>query len=159
VIRAAVPADVPVILTLIKELAAYEREPDAVTAAEADLHAALFAEHPHLWCHVAEVDGEVAGVAVWFLNFSTWAGRHGIYLEDLYVRPEHRGTGIGLALLRTLAQTASERGYGRVEWWVLGWNTPSIDFYKRVGAIAMDEWTVFRLTGDALADLVSVPDA
>lgn len=149
-IRAATPADVPVILALITELATYEREPDAVKATEADLTAALFAERPHVWCHLAEVDGAVAGFALWFLNFSTWIGRHGIYLEDLYVRPEHRGSGIGLALLQMLARTAAERGYGRVEWSVLDWNTSSIDFYRRVGATSMDEWTTFRLSDDGL---------
>lgn len=151
-IRAATPADVPVILALITELATYEREPDAVTATEADLAAALFAERPHVWCHLAEVDGAVAGFALWFLNFSTWIGRHGIYLEDLYVRPEHRGNGIGLAMLRMLATTATERGYGRVEWSVLDWNVPSIEFYRRVGATSMDEWTTFRLSDDVLTD-------
>lgn len=156
-IRAATPADLPVILELIRELATYERESDAVTATEPELFAALFAGQPHVWCHLAEVNGEVAGFAVWFLNFSTWVGRHGIYLEDLYVRPQHRGTGIGLALLRTLAARAAERGYGRVEWAVLDWNAPSIDFYRRAGAVPMDEWTVFRLTGDALVDFAASP--
>jgi GNAT superfamily N-acetyltransferase len=155
VIRAATPDDVPVILALITELATYEREPDAVTATEDDLRAALFAEPAHLWCHVAEVDGDVAGFAMWFLNFSTWNGTHGIYLEDLFVRPQHRGTGLGIELLRTLASTAAQSGYRRVEWAVLDWNTPSIDFYKRVGALPMDEWRIFRLTGDALSELAA----
>lgn len=154
-IRPAAPSDVPVIVELVRELAHYERAPEQATATPEMLHAALFAEHPHVWCHVAEVDGEVVGFAVWFLNFSTWLGRHGIYLEDLYVRPAHRGTGVGLDLLRTLARTATERGYGRVEWWVLDWNDPAIAFYTRLGAVPMDEWTVFRLTGDALAALGS----
>lgn len=156
-IRTAAPADVPVILELIRELATYEREPAAVTATEQDLHAALFAPQPQVWCHIAEVGGEVAGFAVWFLNFSTWIGKHGIYLEDLYVHPQHRGTGIGGELLRTVAATAAQRGYRRVEWAVLDWNTPSIEFYRRVGAIPMDEWTVFRLTGDALTDFAVSP--
>jgi GNAT superfamily N-acetyltransferase len=103
-----------------------------------------------VWCHVAEVDGEVAGFALWYLTFSTWVGRHGIYLEDLFVRPAFRGTGVGVSLLRTLASTAIERGFQRVEWAVLDWNTPAIEFYRRAGALPMDEWTVFRLTGDAL---------
>jgi GNAT superfamily N-acetyltransferase len=153
VIRPATPVDVPVILGLIRELADYEQAPDEVRATEDLLHAALFAGQPHVWCHVAEVDGVVVGCAVWFLNFSTWLGRHGIYLEDLYVRPEHRGTGLGLELLRTLARTAAERGYGRVEWWVLDWNESAIGFYRSLGAVPMDEWTVFRLTGDALHEL------
>jgi GNAT superfamily N-acetyltransferase len=153
VIRPATPADVPVVLELIRELATYELASDEVHATEDALHAALFAGHPHVWCHVAEVDGAVVGIAVWFLNFSTWLGRHGIYLEDLYVRPQHRGTGIGLELLRTLARIAADRGYGRVEWWVLDWNAPAIGFYRSLGAVPMDEWTVFRLTGDALRDL------
>jgi GNAT superfamily N-acetyltransferase len=152
VIRPATPDDVPVILELITELATYEREPESVTATEDDLRTALFAEQPHVWCHIAEVDGEVAGFALWFLNFSTWVGKHGIYLEDLYVRPEHRGSGIGLALLRMLAGTAAERDYARVEWNVLDWNSPSIDFYKRAGAVPLDDWTMFRLTGDALRE-------
>jgi GNAT superfamily N-acetyltransferase len=141
-----------VIRQLITELASYEREPESVTATDDDLRDALFADQPHVWCHIAEVDGDVAGFAVWFLNFSTWVGKHGIYLEDLYVRPEHRGSGVGLALLRMLASTATERGYGRVEWSVLDWNTPSIEFYKRAGAVPLDEWTMFRLTGDALRE-------
>jgi GNAT superfamily N-acetyltransferase len=148
-----------VILELVRELAEYERAPDEVHATEDLLRAALFAEQPHVWCHVAEADGTVVGFAVWFLNFSTWLGRHGIYLEDLYVRPTHRGTGLGLELLRTLAGTAAERGYGRVEWWVLDWNEPAIGFYRSLGAVPMDEWTVFRLTGDALAALSASGDA
>ncbi|MEO6713141.1 MAG: GNAT family N-acetyltransferase [Mycobacteriales bacterium] len=150
VIRAATPDDVPVILDLITDLAAYEREPESVTATQGDLQAALFGPQPHVWCHIAEVDGVVAGFAVWFLNFSTWLGKHGIYLEDLYVRPQYRGSGLGLALLRAIAATAVQRGYGRVEWSVLDWNTPSIEFYRRVGAQPMDEWTTFRLTGESL---------
>jgi GNAT superfamily N-acetyltransferase len=150
VIRPAEPSDVPVIVELIRELARYEQAEHEAKATPELLQAALFADQPHVWCHVAEVDGEVVGFALWFLNFSTWLGRHGIYLEDLYVRPAHRGTGVGLELLRTLARTAVERGYGRVEWWVLDWNEPAIAFYKRLGAQPMDEWTVFRLTGDAL---------
>ncbi len=110
----------------------------------------MFAPQPAVWCHIAEVDGEVAGFALWYLTFSTWVGRHGIYLEDLFVRPAFRGRGVGVALLRTLARTAAERGYQRVEWAVLDWNQPAIDFYRRAGARPMDEWTVFRLTGDAL---------
>ena len=110
----------------------------------------MFTPQPAVWCHIAEVEGEVAGFALWYLTFSTWVGRHGIYLEDLFVRPAFRGRGVGVALLRTLARTAAERGYRRVEWAVLDWNQPAIDFYRRAGATPMDEWTVFRLTGDAL---------
>ncbi len=151
-VRAARPSDVPEILALVRELAEYERAPEAVAATEDDLRAALFSASPAVFCHVAEVDGAVAGFAVWFLNFSTWLGRHGIYLEDLFVRPAYRGRGLGRALLESLAATAAERGYGRVEWWVLDWNRPAHDFYRTLGAEPMDEWTVWRLTGDALQE-------
>ena len=151
-IRPAVPADVPAVLALIRELATYEREPDAVVATEAGLTEALFGATPAVYCHVAEDAGEVVGFALWFRNFSTWLGRHGVYLEDLYVRPTHRGRGFGKALLTTLASIARERGYGRVEWAVLDWNTPAQDFYRSLGAVPMDEWTVWRLAGDALRD-------
>lgn len=155
-IRPARPADVPQILAMIKELADYEREPDAVVATEESLQRALFTGadtpggHPAAYCHVVEVDGAVVAMALWFLNYSTWTGRHGIYLEDLYVRPAARGQGWGKALLRHLAAIAVERGYTRVEWWVLTWNEPAIEFYRSQGAIPMDEWTVYRLTGEAL---------
>ena len=149
-IREARPADVPAIVGLVRELADYERELARCELTADQLHAALFGARPALFGHVAEVDGAVVGCALWFLNFSTWEGVHGIYLEDLYVMPEHRGTGLGKALLKSLAQIAVERGYARFEWWVLDWNTPSIDFYRRLGAVPMDEWTVYRLTGDAL---------
>ena len=151
-IRIATPDDVSEILAMVVELATYEREPDAVTATAEDLRRALFSEPTHVWCHLAEVNGEIAGMALWYLNFSTWQGKHGIYLEDLYVRPSHRGGGLGLALLRTLAQVAVSRDYGRVEWSVLDWNTPSIEFYRRVGAEPMDEWTTYRLSGAVLDD-------
>jgi GNAT superfamily N-acetyltransferase len=149
VIRPAVPEDVPTVLALIRELATYEREPDAVVATEDGLRTALFGDSPAVYCHVAEEDGEVVGFALWFLNFSTWLGRHGIYLEDLYVRPSHRGRGLGKALLETLTSIAAERGYGRVEWWVLDWNEPAQEFYRSLGARPMDEWTVWRLTPDS----------
>lgn len=152
-IRPARPEDVPTILTLISELAEYERAPDQVEATEESLHSALFCESPAVFCHIAEHDGAAAGFALWFLNFSTWVGRHGIYLEDLYVRPQLRGYGYGKALLRTLAEIAVERGYGRLEWWVLDWNEPAIRFYKSIGAQAMDDWTVYRVSGRALEDL------
>jgi GNAT superfamily N-acetyltransferase len=149
-IRTARADDVPIIVSLIRELADYEREPHAVEASESDIRTALFGPSPAAFCHVAEQAGEVVGFALWFLNFSTWKGRHGIYLEDLFVRPEARGTGLGKALLTTLIEIARERGYGRVEWSVLDWNTPAIDFYRSLGARPMDEWTVWRLEGPSL---------
>lgn len=139
---------------MIRELAEYEREPDAVLATASDLERHLFADTPHLFGHVAEDDsGNIIGMALWFLNYSTWLGKHGIYLEDLYVRENARGQGIGEALLKELAKICVERGYGRLEWWVLDWNTPAIDFYKSRGAVAMDEWTVYRVTGEELSQL------
>ena len=154
-IRTAVPADVPTIRELIAELALYEREPQAAKATEEQLHRALFGEQPAVYALMAEDDatGAVVGFAVYFLNFSTWTGVHGIYLEDLFVRPEARGGGHGTALLRELARIACERGYARVEWSVLDWNEPSIAFYKSLGAVPQDEWTTMRLTGEALAQL------
>ena len=154
-IRPARPADVPAILQLIKELADYERAPRAVEATEDLLHDALFCAEPRVHAHLVEQDGEVVGFALWFLNFSTWLGRHGLYLEDLYVKPSHRGQGHGRALLAELARICVDRGYGRMEWWVLDWNEPAIEFYRSIGAIAMDEWTVQRVTGDALAALAA----
>ncbi|MFZ3414840.1 GNAT family N-acetyltransferase [Arthrobacter sp. 3Tela_A] len=151
-IRAARRDDVPVILELIHELAVYEKEPDAVRNTPQALEQHLFAEHPAVFAHVLEEEGTIQGFALWFLNYSTWEGVHGIWLEDLYVRPGARGRGYGKALLRALAQTAVERGYARVEWTVLNWNEPSILFYKSLGAQPMDEWTTYRLTGEALED-------
>ncbi len=152
VIRPATPADVPAILRMIHDLAIYEKEPDAVKNTPEMLHGALFGDNPRVYANIAENDaGEVRGFALWFLNYSTWEGVHGIYLEDLYVTPEARGEGHGKALLRHLAATAVENGYARVEWSVLDWNEPSIAFYKSLGAVPMDEWTTFRLTGDALS--------
>jgi GNAT superfamily N-acetyltransferase len=162
-IRPVRPEDVPAIDAMIRELAAYERAPDAVVATPADLHAALFTNEksggtgPALFGHVVEVEGtggpRLAGFALWFLNYSTWLGRHGLYLEDLYVREADRGRGYGEALLATLARICVERGFGRFEFWVLDWNTPALDFYRARGAVAMDEWTVQRFTGDALVEL------
>jgi GNAT superfamily N-acetyltransferase len=149
-IRPARPEDVPVIASLIRELADYEREPDAAKATDEDLHAALFGPSPAVFCHLAEADHEVVGLAIWFLNFSTWTGKHGIYLEDLFVRPAARGTGLGKALLLTLVDIARERGYGRVEWSVLDWNSSAIEFYRSLGARPMDGWTVWRLDDAAL---------
>lgn len=154
-IRDARPDDVPEILAMIRELAEYEREPNAVVATEALLHDALFGDSPAVFALMAEVDGQAVGFALWFRNFSTWLGRHGVYLEDLYVRPEHRGLGHGKALLAELARICVERGYGRFEWWVLDWNQPAIDFYRSIGAVPMDEWTVQRVTGEALSRLAS----
>lgn len=152
-IRPARSEDVPTILDLIKELADYERAPDQVEATETSLRESLFGADPAVFCHVAEHEGQIAGFALWFLNFSTWKGRHGIYLEDLYVRPHLRGFGYGTELLRTLARIATDRGYGRFEWWALDWNEPAIRFYKSIGAEAMDAWTVYRVTGHALDEL------
>jgi GNAT superfamily N-acetyltransferase len=150
-VRPVRPEDVPALVGLVRELADYERALHEVQLTEQQLHACLFGEAPALFGHVAVAGEEVVGLALWFLNFSTWRGTHGIYLEDLYVRPEHRGAGLGRELLRTLAAVCVERGYSRLEWSVLDWNTPSIGFYAAAGAVPMDEWTVFRLTDDALA--------
>ena len=152
-IRPANPDDVPRIAELIRELADYERSLDEVTATEDTLRAALFAPSPAVFAHVADVGGDVVGFALWFLNFSTWLGHHGIYLEDLYVTPAMRGRGIGKALLAELAAICVRRGYRRLEWWVLDWNEPAIGFYHSIGARPMSEWTVQRLTGAPLADL------
>jgi GNAT superfamily N-acetyltransferase len=156
VIRPATPADVPVILQLIHELAVYEKEPEAVRNTPEMLAEVLFGSNPRVYANMAEnEDGEVRGFALWFLNYSTWEGVHGIYLEDLYVTPEARGEGHGKALLQHLAATAVERGYARVEWSVLDWNEPSINFYRKLGAFPMEEWSTFRLTGTALAEFGS----
>ncbi|HEY2549211.1 MAG TPA: GNAT family N-acetyltransferase [Streptosporangiaceae bacterium] len=154
-IRPARPADVPAICQLVRELAEYERAAEQAQATEDDLRAALFGQQPAVFAHVAETGGQVAGFALWFLNFSTWTGRHGIYLEDLYVTPSMRGHGLGRALLAELAGICVQRGYARLEWWVLDWNTPSIGFYRSLGAVPMDEWTTFRLTGQALSELAA----
>jgi GNAT superfamily N-acetyltransferase len=155
VIRPAGPADIPAIYRLICELADYERSLDQVSATEDQLAASLFGPEPAVFAHVAEHDGSVVGFALWFLNYSTWLGKHGIYLEDLYVTPAVRGTGLGKALLAELAGICVERGYGRLEWWVLDWNSPARGFYASLGAVGMDEWTVHRLTGPALTALAA----
>ena len=154
-IRTATPADIPVIHALIRELAEYEKLPHEAKATEAQLHEALFGAHPAAFAHIAADDttGDPVGFALWFLNFSTWRGVHGIYLEDLYVRPTARGAGHGKALLTELARICVARGYERLEWSVLDWNAPSIAFYESLGARPQDEWTVYRLTDDALAEL------
>ena len=149
-IRTAQPADVQHIHDMICELADYEREPDAVEASVEDLNAALFAEQPLCHALMAEEAGHIAGFALWFVTYSTWKGRHGIYLEDLYVRPEFRGHGHGRDLLVALAALACERGYSRFEWSVHDWNEPSIEFYTRMGAEPVAGWTRYRLTGAAL---------
>ena len=155
-VRPIRPEDVPAVVGLVRELAEYEKALDEVQLTEERLTGSLFGDSPALFGHVAVTgDGDVVGTALWFLNFSTWRGTHGIYLEDLFVRPEHRGTGLGRELLRTLAALCVERGYSRLEWWVLDWNTPSIEFYKRAGAVPMDEWTVFRLTDEALTEFAA----
>ena len=154
-IRDAEPADVPVLLELIRELAVYEKEPDAVDATEELLSEALFGADAVASCSVAELDGEVVGLALWYRSFSTWVGRPGMWLEDLYVRPQGRGHGLGVELLRTLAQICVERGYERFEWEVLDWNSPAHGFYRSVGALPQDEWTRWRVAGDALAALAA----
>lgn len=152
-IRSARSEESTVILQLIKDLAEYEKAPDQVEATEWDLKATIFGKEPKVFCDVVEVDGEIAGMAIWFLNYSTWQGKHGIYLEDLFIKPEYRGSGYGKALLKHLAKICDEKGYGRFQWWVLDWNSPAIEFYRSLGAVAMDEWTVYRVSGDALKEL------
>jgi GNAT superfamily N-acetyltransferase len=152
-IRTTTDADIPIILSLIRELAEYEREPDAVVATEEALREVLFGPKPAAEVLLALANGEPVGFAVYFFNFSTWLGRPGLYLEDLFVRPTVRGKGYGRALLERLAQIAKERGCGRMEWAVLDWNDPAIQFYKKLGAEPMTEWTVFRLTQDGIARL------
>ena len=149
-IRLAIPGDIEDIHRLIHELAVYEKAPDEMVATIAQIKESLFNDSPVAFCHVAEVDGKIVGIALWFLNYSTWLGKPGIYLEDLFVQPEYRGHGIGKGFMKTLAQLCIERGYERFQWWVLDWNESSIEFYKSLGAVGMDEWTVFRLSGGAL---------
>jgi len=160
-VRPALPSDVATMHRLICDLAAFERAPDAVTSRPAQLAHALFdgsdtpSGRPALYAHVAEADGEVVGMAIWFLNYSTWTGNHGIYLEDLYVVPEYRSRGVGGALMGELATIAVEHGYDRFQWWVLDWNAAAIEIYGRMGAVAMEEWTVHRLSGDGLRELAA----
>lgn len=150
IIRSAAPNDVPFIVDLIIDLADYEHLAHEAIAREEDIDQALFGETPHVFCHVAEEEGALIGFALWFLNYSTFHGASGIYLEDLFVRDGHRGRGVGTALMKELARICTDRGYTRFQWWVLNWNSPSIEFYESIGARAMDEWTVFRLSGEAL---------
>jgi len=151
-IRRIQESDVDTVVRLVHDLAAYEKAPAECRLDTEKLRTALFGTRPAVFAHVAEQDGEIVGFALWFLNFSTWRGVHGIYLEDLYVRPELRGSGLGKALLATLAKECVDNGYARLEWSVLDWN-PATGFYQALGAIPMDEWTVYRLTDTALDKL------
>jgi len=156
IVREAVVKDCPEILELIQELAVYEKEPDAVRNTVAQLESHLFGPSPRAFAHVAEdQQGQIVGIAIWYLTYSTWEGRHGIHLEDLYVRSSQRGLGTGTALLRQLAQICVERGYKRLEWDVLDWNEPAIKFYDSIGAGSQDGWTTRRLDGSALEALGS----
>jgi len=153
IVRRATPADVAAILRLIVALAVYEREPDAVKATEESLAISLFSDDAHVFAHVAEHEGEVVGIAVWFLNYSTWTGRPGIYLEDLFVSEAARGTGAGKALFKALALEAETRGCARIDWAVLDWNTPAMDFYRAIGGRPQSGWQPWRIDGTALEDL------
>jgi GNAT superfamily N-acetyltransferase len=153
VIRPATPADASLIFALIGELAAYEKLAHEVKASQADIAAILFGPSPRAFCDIAELDGEAVGFALWFYSVSTFEGRHGLYLEDLFVRPETRGRGAGLALLRRLAERCRDEGLARLEWAVLDWNTLAINFYDALGATAKSEWITRRLSGEALASL------
>jgi GNAT superfamily N-acetyltransferase len=152
-IRPAKSEEVGEVLQLIQDLATYEKAPEQVEASKEDLLNTIFAKEPRVFCDLVEVDGQIAGMAIWFLNYSTWQAKHGIYLEDLYIKPEFRARGYGKALLKHLAQICDKEGYGRLQWWVLDWNSPAIEFYKSFGAEAMDEWTVYRTSGQALKNL------
>ena len=171
-VRPATPEDVAHLHDMIVELAIYEKEPDAVVATEQDLMKALFGGTamsnesaatptgaPALYAHVIDdPDGGLAAMAIWFLSYSTWEGTHGVYLEDLFVREQHRGKGFGRALMESLARVCTDHGYTRFQWWVLDWNTPAIEVYRRLGAVAMDEWTIYRLTDEPLRVLGSAKD-
>jgi len=155
-ISRARPDQAGLIFALLCELAEYEKLTHEVVATETDIASALFVENPRLFCEIAAWNGEPAGFALWFYNFPTFSGRSGIYLEDLFVRPAFRGKGIGKALLSHLARLGVDQGCSRLQWTVLDWNTPSIDFYKSLGAVMMDEWKLCRLSGPALAELAKV---
>jgi GNAT superfamily N-acetyltransferase len=150
VIRSAMPADAGLVLTFIRELAEYEKLLHEVEAREDDIARDLFGEQPRVFCEIGEWGGEPVGFALWFYTYSTFQGRHGLYLEDLFVRPAQRGRGIGKALLANLARRCLDEGLGRLRWWVLNWNEPSIAFYRSLGAEARPEWTTFDLSGEAL---------
>jgi diamine N-acetyltransferase len=154
-IRAARSDDAALVLGFVRELAAYEKLSHEVGATEAMISEALFGAQPRVYCDIAEWNSEPVGFSLWFLNFSSFRGRHGIYLEDLFVRPAHRGYGIGKALMATLAKRCVENGWARFEWSVLDWNAPSIAFYKSIGATMMDEWTICRVSGEALQTLAT----
>ena len=151
-IRSARPADAALVFTLVRELADYEKLTAAMDATEAQIAAALFAPRPRLFCDIAEWDGAPAGFAVWFLNFSTFRGRYGIYLEDIFVRPTFRRRGIGKALLARLAKHCVDEGYTRFEWAVLDWNVPAIEFYRSLGAEVLGDWRICRLSGKPLRE-------
>ena len=152
-IRAARPGEAGLILEFVRELADYEHLLDHVAASVEDIDGALFGPSPRAFCDIAEWEGEPAGIALWFYNFSSFRGRHGLYLEDLFVRPAFRGKGIATSLMRNLARRCMDEGLGRFEWWVLDWNEPAIKFYRSIGAAPVNEWTVQRVTGDALRAL------
>jgi GNAT superfamily N-acetyltransferase len=154
-VRPARPDEAPLVLAFIRELADYERLAHEVDADEEAIARALFGPAPRVFADIATWNGEPAGFALWFYNFSTFRGRHGIWLEDLYVRPAFRGRGVGKALMAALARRCVDEGLARLEWWVLDWNTPALEVYRSIGATPMDEWTVQRLTGDALAQLAT----
>ena len=163
VIRRARPGDVAEILAMVGDLAEYERLAHEAVATEEQFQSALFGADPKVFAHVVEHETpeghHLGGFALWFLNFSTWLGKHGLYLEDLYVRPSLRGDGCGKALLAALAQECIDNDYGRLEWWVLDWNEPALGFYRSIGAVPMDEWTVHRVTGDDLLTLATEGEA
>jgi diamine N-acetyltransferase len=157
-LRPAVPNDAALIVSYIRELAEFEREPEKAVATDADILRYAFGDHPLVWVTMAEWDGEPAGFALWFLNFSTWEGKPGIYLEDLFVRPRFRGNGIGKALLKHLAAIAAKEGWTRFVWQVLDWNTPAIEFYVVHGAKVMRSWLTCRVEGDAIGRLAEMAD-
>jgi GNAT superfamily N-acetyltransferase len=158
-IRDAVQTDAEDLVRLVRGLAQYERAAEAVEVTVEGLRDLLFRHDPKVFALVADSGGSVVGMAVYFVSFSTWTGRHGLYLEDLFVEPEHRCRGIGRSLVRALAQRAAELGYARLEWAVLDWNEPALGFYRSLGAVPMDGWTTYRLSGQALADLArSAPE-
>lgn len=155
-IRRATSADLPIILTLIRDLAEYEKELDRVEATEESLAATMFSDNPRVFCELAEDEGETVGLAIWFFNYSTWQSKYGIYLEDLFVKPHARGRGHGLALLKHLAALCVENGGGRFAWSVLDWNQPAIDFYTQLGAVPLSEWVGYRVSGPALDALAAL---